>query len=101
MAELVGLGRVAVLDGGESGRRVLRAVRELRRLGRAEAAVAIQGARERTAAVAREADETIEVAGPPGEALGRARADTAWLGRGSLAARAELAERCARLGVRL
>jgi uncharacterized protein len=60
MSDAIGLGRVVVVDGGEGGRRVLRAIRELVRLGRAEAAVAVHGPLERHAAFLREADEAIE-----------------------------------------
>ncbi|HTN51427.1 MAG TPA: carboxyl transferase domain-containing protein [Anaeromyxobacter sp.] len=95
----VGLGRVLVLDRGESGRRALRAVRELVREGRAEAAVAGHPARERRCPLVREADEAVEVDGRPELALGLARAGAAWLGPAPVAVRAAFAEACGQLGV--
>jgi acetyl/propionyl-CoA carboxylase alpha subunit/acetyl-CoA carboxylase carboxyltransferase component len=103
MRDANGLGRVVVVDMGEGGRRVLRAVRELARLGRAEAAVALHGPLERHAAFLREADETVEVAAQDlparRQALAQTRPATVWLGR--TAHRAELAAWCAENGVRL
>ena len=49
-----------MVDGGEGGRRALRAIRELVRLGRAAAAIAVHGPLERHTAFLREADETVE-----------------------------------------
>ena len=62
-----GLGRVVVVDMGEGGRRVLRAIRELARLGRAEAAVAVHGREDRHAAFLRDADEGGSDDGPQGK----------------------------------
>jgi acetyl/propionyl-CoA carboxylase alpha subunit/acetyl-CoA carboxylase carboxyltransferase component len=96
-----GLGRVAVFDRGESARRVVRAVRELARSGRASAAVAVHAASERLARWVRDADEAIARGGEDVErTLRAARAETAWVGPAPLAARAEFAEACARAGVR-
>jgi acetyl/propionyl-CoA carboxylase alpha subunit/acetyl-CoA carboxylase carboxyltransferase component len=99
MPKIVSLGRVAVLDRGESGRRVLRAARELARDGRAGAAVAVHGPGEERTPFAREADEAVKIEGSPELALHLARADAAWLGPASLADRAAFAEACAQLGV--
>ncbi|MGC3996826.1 MAG: carboxyl transferase domain-containing protein [Anaeromyxobacter sp.] len=93
------LGRVAVLGGGVAGRRMLRAVRELSRLGRAGAAVAIHGPGERQSAFVREADDAVEATTSLIDALARAKVGAAWLGEGPLPARAELAEACARQGI--
>jgi acetyl/propionyl-CoA carboxylase alpha subunit/acetyl-CoA carboxylase carboxyltransferase component len=105
MQDANGLGRVVVVDMGEGGRRVLRAIRELARLGRADAAVALHAPQDRQAAFLREADETVELAtqdaGARREALAQARPATVWLGRTAPAQRAELAAWCAEHGVRL
>jgi acetyl/propionyl-CoA carboxylase alpha subunit/acetyl-CoA carboxylase carboxyltransferase component len=100
MTDLIGLGRVAVVDGGEDGRRVLRAVRELARLGRAGAAVAVHGPLGRHSAFAREADEAVET-DVVSEGLAQARPGTVWLCRPGMAERAELAEQCVALGATL
>jgi len=94
-----GLGRVAVFDRGEGARRVVRAVRELARAGRAVCAVAVHGPRERLARWVRDADEALEAPGSVEEALRVARAGSAWLGPAPLAERAAFAEACARAGV--
>jgi acetyl-CoA carboxylase carboxyltransferase component/biotin carboxyl carrier protein/biotin carboxylase len=100
MQEANGLGRVVVVDMGEGGRRVLRAIRELARLGRAKAAIAAHGPLERHAAFLRDADETFEAADRR-EALAAARPDAVWIGKVAPAARIELAAWCAENGVRL
>ena len=100
MSEVIGLGRVVVVGGGGGGRRVLRAIRELVRLGRAEAAVAVHGPLERHAAFLREADETYE-GQDRREILAAARPGTVWFGKTSPSARTELADWCAENGVRL
>ncbi len=100
MSDVIGLGRVVVVDAGEGGRRVLRAIRELVRLGRAEAAVAVHGPLERHAAFLRDADETYE-GQDRRETLAAARPGAVWIGRASPSARTELASWCAESGVRL
>ncbi|HEY5677841.1 MAG TPA: biotin carboxylase N-terminal domain-containing protein, partial [Myxococcales bacterium] len=99
--EKVGLGRVAVVDRGEGGRRVLRAVRELARAGQAAAAIAVHGPRDRLTRFVRDADEAAERAEAPEETLRTARADTVWLGQATLAERAAFADACARVGAQL
>ncbi|WP_242393182.1 carboxyl transferase domain-containing protein [Anaeromyxobacter oryzisoli] len=94
-----GIGRVAVRDGGARGRRVLRAVRELARAGRAAETVAVIAPNEREAPFAREADEVVVLDGPPERALELARPGAAWLGDASLAERAAFAAACAARGV--
>lgn len=96
----VGLGRVAVVDGGESARRVLRAVRELARAGRAGLVVAVHDPRDRPGRFAREADASVDASGSPLEVLRAARAESAWLGPATLVERAAFAEACGELGVR-
>ena len=100
MSQAIGLGRVAVVDPGEGGRRVIRAVREFVRLGRADAAVAIHGPLERHATLLREADEAFE-GRDRREAIAAARASTVWVGRASAPGRAEMAAWCAENGIRL
>ncbi len=100
MREANGLGRVVVVDMGEGGRRVLRAIRELTRLGKATAAVAVHGPTERHAAFLRDADESHEAADRR-DALAAARPDTVWIGKLPAAARIEVAAWCADNGVRL
>ena len=97
MNKAMGLGRVAVVDAGESGRRALRAIHELTRAGQASAAVAVCG--DRLARFVREADESVELEGSLETALRTARVDSAWLGRASLSERAAFAETCTRVGV--
>ena len=99
MPEAVSLGRVAVLDRTEGGRRVLRAVRELAREGRHATAVAVHGPRDRRTPVVREADEAVEVEGSPERVLHRSGAEAAWLGPAPLAQRAAFADACEQLGV--
>ena len=99
MPEAVSLGRVAVLDRTEGGRRVLRAVRELAREGRHATAVAVHGPRERRTPLVREADEAVEVEGSPELVLHRSGAEAAWLGPATLAQRAAFADACEQLGV--
>ena len=99
METAVGLGRVAVLDGGEGARRVLRALHELARAGQAGVAVAVHGRRDRLARFVREADEAVEMDGAVEQALRAARAAAAWLGPATLDERASFAEACARAGV--
>ncbi len=94
-----GLGRVAVLDRSEGAWRVVRAVRELARAGRAEAAIAVHTPEDRLARFVREADEAVELDGLPDASLERARANAAWLGAAPIAERAAFAERCERLGI--
>ena len=94
-----GLGRVAVLDGSEAARRVVRAVRELEREGLAGAAVTLHAPGARRSAAAREADEAFELRADAEEALRRTSADAAWLGPATIAERAAFAEACARAGV--
>jgi acetyl/propionyl-CoA carboxylase alpha subunit/acetyl-CoA carboxylase carboxyltransferase component len=96
----VGVGRVAVVDEGESGRRALRAVRELGRVGQPLVSIALVGAGQRRGRFAREADETAERDGDLAAALRASRADLAWLGPAPLADRLAFAEACARAGVR-
>ena len=100
MPDSKGLGRVAVVDAGEGGRRILRAIRELARQGRAGAALAVYGPQERAAAYLREADEVYE-AERRAEAVVRARADTVWIGRASRADRLALTAACASRGIRV
>src|SRR6266568_2020609 len=100
MDRSVGLGRVAVVNGGESARRVLRAVRELSRAGRAGLVVAVNDPKDRPGRFAREADASVDAAGSPLEVLRAARAESAWLGPSTLAERAEFAAACRELGVR-
>ena len=100
MDRAVGLGRVAVVDGGESARRVLRALRELARAGKAGLVVAVNDPKDRPGRFAREADASVDAAGSPLEVLRAARAESAWLGPATLAERAEFAEACRELGVR-
>ncbi len=97
--ETVGLGRVAVLDGGEGARRVLRALHELARAGQAGVAVAVHGRGDRLARFVREADEAVEVEGTVEQSLRAARAEAAWLGPATLEERTSFAEACARAGV--
>jgi acetyl/propionyl-CoA carboxylase alpha subunit/acetyl-CoA carboxylase carboxyltransferase component len=97
--ETVGLGRVAVLDGGQGARRVLRAVHELARAGQAGVVVALHGPSERLTRFVRDADEAVEVDGSVEAALRIAGADTAWMGPAPLAKRALFAETCERVGV--
>jgi acetyl/propionyl-CoA carboxylase alpha subunit/acetyl-CoA carboxylase carboxyltransferase component len=94
-----GLGRVAVQDGSEAARRVVRAVRQLGREGAAGAALALHAAERRRSPAVREADEALELRADVEETLRYARADTAWLGPATLAERASFAEACARAGV--
>jgi acetyl/propionyl-CoA carboxylase alpha subunit/acetyl-CoA carboxylase carboxyltransferase component len=100
MSVVSGLGRVAVFDRGEGARRVVRSVRELARAGRASAAIAVHGPRERLARWVRDADEAVARVSDVEHALRAARADTAWLGPAPLAERLEFAAACARAGVR-
>jgi acetyl/propionyl-CoA carboxylase alpha subunit/acetyl-CoA carboxylase carboxyltransferase component len=99
MKTAVGLGRVAVVDGGEGAPRVLRALRELMRAGHARAIVAFRGGGSRSLRSVREADEVFELRGPVEEALRTARADSAWLGAAPLPERAQFAEACERAGI--
>jgi acetyl/propionyl-CoA carboxylase alpha subunit/acetyl-CoA carboxylase carboxyltransferase component len=99
METAAGLGRVAVLDGGEGARRVLRALHELARAGQAGVAVAVHGPHERLARFVREADEAVEVDGSTEAALRAARADAAWLGPAPLDQRTAFAQACEREGV--
>src|SRR5450432_1624533 len=94
-----GLGRVALVDGGEDAPRVLRALRALTRAGQAGGAVVLHGPRDRLARFVRGADEALEIEGSIEEALRAARADSAWLGEGTLARRADFADSCARAEV--
>ena len=95
-----GLGRVAVQDGSEAARRVVRAVRELgREGGGAAAALALHAVERRRSPAVREADEAFELRADVEETLRSARADSAWLGPATLAERASFAEACARAGV--
>ncbi|WP_243337019.1 carboxyl transferase domain-containing protein [Anaeromyxobacter soli] len=94
-----GLGRVAVLDGSEAARRVVRAVRDLGREGAADAAVLLYAGELRRSPAAREADEAHAADADVEASLRRARADAAWLGPASIAERAAFAEACARAGV--
>jgi acetyl-CoA carboxylase carboxyltransferase component/biotin carboxylase/biotin carboxyl carrier protein len=99
MDQTSSVGRVAVLDRGEQGRRVLRAIRELARAGRAEAAIAVVARGERESPFAREADEVVFDEGGPERALRAARARAAWLGAATPPARAAFAAACAAAGV--
>ena len=99
METAVGLGRVAVLDGGEGARRVLRALHELARANKAGVGVAVYRHRDRLARFVREADEAVEMDGSVEAALRAAGAEAAWLGPASLEERASFAEACARVGV--
>ncbi|WP_242354967.1 hypothetical protein, partial [Anaeromyxobacter sp. SG64] len=78
-----GLGRVAVLDGSEAARRVVRAVRDLGREGAADAAVLLYAGELRRSPAAREADEAHAADADVEASLRRARADAAWLGPAS------------------
>ena len=100
MAHTAGLGRVAILDTGIGGRRVVRALRELTRIGHPSVAVALVPPQARGSRTAREADEAIEFGSSIEEALSSARADAAWLGSGSAVERASFAEACVRAGAR-
>ncbi|HET6439043.1 MAG TPA: biotin/lipoyl-containing protein, partial [Anaeromyxobacter sp.] len=100
MPDAIGLGRVVVMDVGEGGRRVLRAIRELSRLGLAQTAIAVHGPLGRHAAYLREADAILE-AEDRRQALASAQPDTLWIGMVSPAVRLELAAWCAENGVRL
>ena len=100
MPEAIGLGRVVVVEAGEGGRRVLRAIRELVRLGRATAAIALHAPTERQAGYLREADEAFEAEDLRAAATA-ARAETAWIGAMAPAARVELATALAASGIRL
>ena len=100
MERTVRLDRVAVLDRGEGARRVLRAVRELARSGRAGTVVALHEPRDRPGRFIREADESVEATGTPEEFLRAARAESAWLGPASAAERLTFGEACERLGIR-
>src|ERR1700731_4337489 len=99
MKTFSGLGRVAVVDGGEGAPRVLRALHELARAGQAIQAVVLHGPGDRQARFVREADETLELGGSIEDALLAAHVDSAWLGAAPLTRRAEFAEACARAGV--
>ncbi|ACG74278.1 biotin/lipoyl attachment domain-containing protein [Anaeromyxobacter sp. K] len=99
MPEAVSLGRVAVLDRSEAGRRAVRAVRELAREGKSALAVAVHAPRDRRLPFVREADASVEVEGSPELALHVAGAEAAWLGPAPLAERAAFAEACEQLGV--
>ena len=99
MKAFSGLGRVAVVAGGEGAPRVLRALRELARAGQANQAVVLHGPDDRQARLVREADEALELEGSIEDALRAAHVDSAWLGAASMARRAEFAEACARAGV--
>jgi acetyl/propionyl-CoA carboxylase alpha subunit/acetyl-CoA carboxylase carboxyltransferase component len=99
MPEAVSLGRVAVMDRTEVGRRVLRAVRELAREGRHAVAVAVHGPKDRRTPLVREADEAVEVEGSPELVLHRSGAEAGWLGPAPLAQRAAFADACEQLGV--
>jgi acetyl/propionyl-CoA carboxylase alpha subunit/acetyl-CoA carboxylase carboxyltransferase component len=100
MADSSGLGRVAVIDRGEVGRRVLRAIRELARAGKAGKAVALLTPSERGSPFAREADEIVALEGSLEQGLRLARAGAAWLGpSASMLERAAFASACAQLGV--
>ncbi len=99
MAEVVALGRVAVLDGGEGARRVIRAVHELARAGHAGAVVAVFGTADRQARYVRDADDAVHLDGSIDDALKGARATAAWLGEGTPAERLAFAEACSRCGV--
>jgi acetyl/propionyl-CoA carboxylase alpha subunit/acetyl-CoA carboxylase carboxyltransferase component len=100
MADSPGLGRVAVVDRGEVGRRVLRAIRELARAGKAGEAVALLAPSERGSPFAREADEVVAPEGSHEQGLRLARAGAAWLGpAASMLERAAFASACAKLGI--
>ncbi|MGZ6123954.1 MAG: biotin carboxylase N-terminal domain-containing protein, partial [Myxococcales bacterium] len=98
-ATSTGLGRVALVGGGEDAPRVLRSLRALARAGQATVSVALHRPHDRRARFVREADEALEVEGSIEDALRAARADSAWLGEASLAGRADFADACARAGV--
>ena len=98
-ARTAGLGRVALVEGGEDAPCVLRALRALARAGLASVTVALHGPRDRFARFVRDADESLEVEGSIEDALRTARADSAWLGKASLSARADFADACMRAGV--
>jgi acetyl/propionyl-CoA carboxylase alpha subunit len=99
MNSTVGLGRVAIVGGGEAIPRVLRSLRELTRTGQARAVVALHEAGTPSRRAFREADEVLELDGAIGEALRAARADSACLGRASLQERADFAAACEREGI--
>jgi acetyl/propionyl-CoA carboxylase alpha subunit/acetyl-CoA carboxylase carboxyltransferase component len=98
MEKSFGAGRVAVLDQGESARRVIHAVRELLGANRA-GIVALHHPADRQARFTRDADEAVEIGTSIEEALRAARAQSAWLGRASAADRARFADACAGLGI--
>jgi acetyl/propionyl-CoA carboxylase alpha subunit len=85
-----------VLDGGEGGRRVLRAIHELARIGESVTSVAIHERRDRLARNVRDSDEAPEFSGSLETALRAARADSAWLVPAPLAERAAFADACTR-----
>jgi acetyl/propionyl-CoA carboxylase alpha subunit/acetyl-CoA carboxylase carboxyltransferase component len=92
--------RVAVLDDGEGGRRVLRALRERSRAGRPAIAIAVHAPGARRGRFAREADAAVERSPSWADTLRAAGAEVAWLGGASLADRAALAAACEAAGVR-
>ena len=100
MTDSVGLGRVAILDMGIGGRRVVRALRELTRIGQPSVAVALVPPAARGSRTAREADEAVEFSRSMEEALLAAKADAAWFGSAPTVERASFAEVCARAGTR-
>ena len=100
MEASAGLGRVVVIDRSEGAPRVVRTVRALAREGLAGAAIAVNLGEPRSSPAAREADEALDAdAGALEDALRRLRASTAWIGPGSLASRAAVADACRRAGV--
>jgi acetyl/propionyl-CoA carboxylase alpha subunit/acetyl-CoA carboxylase carboxyltransferase component len=98
MERSFGAGRVAVLDQGESARRVIHAVRELAGANRA-GIVALHHAVDRQARFTRDADDAVEIGTSVEDALREARAQSAWVGRASAIERARFADACAAQGV--
>ncbi len=102
--------KVAIVNRGEAAMRLVHAVRELNaRTGAGVRTVALHTEGERTAAFAREADETVDL-GPASarpyldhavleRALVASGADAAWVGWGFVAEDPTFAELCERIGV--
>jgi acetyl/propionyl-CoA carboxylase alpha subunit len=94
-----GVGRVAVVDGGDGTTQVLRALRELARAGHANQAIVLHRSGDRQARLVRAAEEAVPLEGSIEDALRAAHVDSAWLGAAPLPRRAAFAEACARAGV--
>jgi acetyl/propionyl-CoA carboxylase alpha subunit/acetyl-CoA carboxylase carboxyltransferase component len=95
--------RIAIVNRGEAAARFISSARELPGV----TSIALYSDPDRHALFVRDADEALPI-GPPGayldlgrlaDALGRCRADAAWVGWGFVAENPEFAELCERLGV--